>query len=449
MRSTLRLLAAVLGLPLLALVTATLTRSYATTEATQSLTHEALLAGGIGLLLSGAIWGAERLVKRHFALLWRLFAPLLWLTLATALLLVPLHAALLLHSIWAILFFVTTIRNELVLMATGFLLIGLALYLYGTVSAAFYIVWALIRSFRHQRYRPAGALATPETYPRLWELVRVIAGRLGCPPPDQIILLLESDLFVTEQPVWFGNERRTGRTMALSLSAMHLLTEAEFSAVIAHEMAHLGARDTALLHRYAPILHRSKQIYQFLAVKAQNTVFRTLGLLPAMKLLQHFHASFTRASSSESRKREYAADAASLGFVPARVIGAALVKLHAASETWGDVIHRFWNGSRPVDNGARLFAALARQAATPERIADLTGKTVAHPFDTHPSLHERLTALDLTLAAASDGIDLEPADAAIALVPDAEELEEALTEGVREWVRLTWNDQWWRYRGPR
>jgi hypothetical protein len=74
---------------------------------------------------------------------------------------------------------------------------------------------------------------------------------------------------------------------------------------------------------------------------------------------------------------------------------------------------------------------LAAASYLPDSLARLASTHTEHPTDTHPSLAARLAALSVDLDKAKPpSMQLEPEDAAIALIEAYADIEIALTEAV-------------------
>jgi heat shock protein HtpX len=246
---------------------------------------------------------------------------------------------------------------------------------------------------RRIRFEPPGPPVTPETQPELLDLVADVAGAVGHPMPDATYLEADVNAAVLET----GRLTRC-RVLILGLPLLEVLTVEQLRAVLAHEFGHYVAGDT----RVGRVTYRTRE-----------TVLRTVASLYwsddgddgwFLKLVrapfEWYARMFLRMTSAISRTQEFAADA-----LAARVAGSdaqigALRRAAACAPAfeayWDDeVVPALMRGLRPpLGEGFRTFLSTARiDAAVGELLSSALEQDAHDPYDSHPTLRQRLEAL--------------------------------------------------------
>ena len=88
--------------------------------------------------------------------------------------------------------------------------------------------------------------------PELWSKVEQVAQQMGALRPQNVVLGLDPNFFVTEADVVCISGRLSGRTLYCSLPLSRILTEHEFFAIIGHELGHFKGQDTKFSERFYP-----------------------------------------------------------------------------------------------------------------------------------------------------------------------------------------------------
>jgi Zn-dependent protease with chaperone function len=387
-------------------------------------------AGLIGVFWLGIISGAGRVARRSRTLLLRLFVPGLHVTHLVA-------VALILGSA-----IVAIAPVPLLMMSFGgegpvkiLLVLGVAAI--GALGG----VAAMVKAWRSVSQRAEasvlGKLVAEEDAPALWRVVRDVCSTAGAEPPDNLVLGLEPNFFVTEAPVRCVDGRLAGRTMFVSLPLCRILRLDEVRSVLGHELTHFVGLDTRFTREFFPVYRGTAVALQGLASTRAGGA-GSLALLPAVSLLSFFFDSFAAAERSLSRERELVADRGGARVTSADVMATALVKVHASTDAWSAAEAAMVAALREgkiYDNASILFADLVAANASPEHLVGLAERRLAHPTDSHPPLAVRLESLGTSLLeVASRALDAEPADAAIHAVDGCERLERELSDA--EQLRL-------------
>jgi heat shock protein HtpX len=283
-----------------------------------------------------------------------------------------------------------------------------ALVLAGSIAVA-------VASRRH-RFTPPGVRVTAESQPRLVALIEEEAEAAGEPPPGEIYVTFEVNAAVTEA----GRGRRV---LIVGLPLLHLVSERGLRSVIAHELGHYAGGDTRLgLWVFRTRAAIARTVERLTAGDGESWI-QALVRLP---FIWYGHA-FLRITNAISRRQEFAADACAARRAGRDVHAATLRTLHA----YGPAFDSYWAnevapilsvGRRPpVGAGFVAFtrAPVVERAATAHLERELA-EARTDPYDSHPSLAERIAAIQDCPAGAPD--DSPPAEA---LLRDGAALERA------------------------
>jgi Zn-dependent protease with chaperone function len=384
-------------------------------------------AGLLGVFWLAVISGAGRLARRSRTLLLRLFVPGLHATHLVAVALVVAAAIVAIAPV------------PLLLMAfPGGWAIKIGLVLAVVVVGALGGVLAMVKAWVSVVRRPAtpvlGKVVAEEDAPALWEVVRGVCGAVGAEPPDNLVLGLEPAFFVSEAAVRCVDRPLAGRTMFVSLPLCRILSLDEVRAALGHELAHFAGLDTRFAREFLPVYRGTAVALRGLAATRSGGA-ASLAVLPAVSLLSFFFDSFAAVERDVSRERELVADLAGARVTSAEVMAAALVKVHAFSDAWAaaeSVMAEALRGGTACENASLLFAELVASNASPERLAGLEDRALAHPTDSHPPLASRLRNLGTSLSqVAGAALRVRPEAPAIDALDGAERVEGELTRIVQ------------------
>jgi heat shock protein HtpX len=290
----------------------------------------------------------------------------------------------------------------------------LILYLSCFVAAAL-ILWSIVP--RRERFEKPGLCLTRESDPRLFDEVTRIARKLGQRVPAEVYLLPAVAAWVGERGGFMGFGRR--RIAGVGLPLLQGLSVGEFRAVLAHELGHFSRGDTKL----GPWIYRTRA-----------AIGRTLAKLPNLALFGRFASAlgavvqkpfvlygnrFLRITQALSRRQEYVADEIAAATAGKETACSALRKTF----TMDLALQMYWsNLMGPALNAGFLppYAAGLARFAEGEAVRGDLAKALswqienAHsqPHDSHPSLGERLKALE----ALSAGPELRGGPPAVTLL---------------------------------
>lgn len=271
---------------------------------------------------------------------------------------------------------------------------------------------------------------------KFFAYVTGLADRLGARRPDNIVVGLEPNFFVTSADVGLPGtaEPLKGETLYVSLPLARLLTEIELSSVIGHELGHFRGEDTAYSLKFAPVY--SGLAHSIGAVEEEDEEGASgLAKLPALVTLSYVYEAFSHSERTISRDRELRADLAGAEVSSPKALATALVKVSLYAQLWSKVrsdnVDRL-NKGKIAKNLSVTFQDTIRfdvGKATAENVFDtLLDTAISHPTDTHPTLSARLQNLEIS-PSDIDKADLHaPAHSAIELFDRATDIEEELSK---------------------
>jgi Zn-dependent protease with chaperone function len=275
-----------------------------------------------------------------------------------------------------------------------------------------------------------GASVTREEAPELWRIVDNIADRLNALRPQQIVVGLEPNFFVTEADVVCLNGNYSGRTMYCSMPLSRILTTSEFSSVIGHELGHFKGLDTKFSIGFYPI-YRGTVSSIALLHETGGEGSASIALLPAIAILSYFLECFSVAESRISRDRELAADQVGASITDAATIGTALVKIHAFSGLWNalqDAAKEALQKGKAFTNASKVYADAVAEQANIKVLDGIAETHLSHPTDSHPPLGVRLESLGITVKGVSGAaLVVSPSEPAISYIDRYEQKEEEIS----------------------
>lgn len=385
---------------------------------------------GLALLLS--IFGGKIIAGKDRRKLSAIFGPMVRVVMLLLAVSVVAQAGLLIYSIY-------TIEAAAIHRVHGGILAAIGI---GALVVSFQLLKKALGLLNSEPSRVRAKLLSRTEHPALYGLVDRVARKLGAEPPDQIVVGLEPNFFVTSSDtilIGTDNPKLTGRTLFLSLGLMRVMSEPELTAVIGHELGHFRGLDTEYSLRFAPIYARLSGALSSVSPSGEGA--SAIASLPAVATLSVCLTEFAEAERAVGRERELLADKAGAEAATATDLATALVKVSLYAECWRWLTQKhieLLSEGRYYENLAityrgfcdTVFDDLEWQAAK----VSFSEYVQPHPIDTHPPLAQRLLALGVAI----DGLDAtsgKPAEGqAISLVSNADELERGLTTLEIQWL---------------
>jgi Zn-dependent protease with chaperone function len=269
-------------------------------------------------------------------------------------------------------------------------------------------VLAVIKAIFHRPnmdFRVEGKVIGREAAPALWEELTAICNKVGTEPPDQVIVGIDDNFFVTEMPVEADGQICQGRTLYVSLSLLKQMHGAESDAVLAHEMAHFSGNDTLYSKKISPLLSRYGVYLQALY---ENAITR-----PVFYFMHCFRVLFQLSLSQQSRQREFRADRIAADMTSPRDFASALLRVIAYSQFRGDIQQALFRQEQALSAAnicAQIEQGFPDYALTFASSPDVGSLETSHPFDSHPPLSQRLDAVGIPLTTHNGPLLSTPGD---------------------------------------
>jgi hypothetical protein len=207
--------------------------------------------------------------------------------------------------------------------------------------------------------------------------------------PSEVYLLNEVNAWVTHRGgvMGFGSHR----VMGIGLPLLQALTVPELKAVIAHEFGHYHSGDVAL----GPWIYKTRSAIVRTVAGVRDTWFEHLFVWYGRLFLKVTHAV--------SRQQEFIADAMAAKLCGPDAMAGALRRTAALGPMFstyvGQEVVPVLNAGflPPLATGFDTFLQAERMVLTSADIlSEAESQAQADPFDTHPTLRERLDALAVT-----------------------------------------------------
>lgn len=314
-----------------------------------------------------------------------------------------------------------------VVAAIGFGALGASL---GLIA----VLFRLLTQGRNQRHAELAAEIREADQPRLWQRICEIAGKLGTPAPNNLIIGLNPNFYATVAPTAIPGSSTPlqGQTLYLSLPLTRLLSEEELNAIIGHELAHFRGADGRYSQRFAPVYRGLSMALQSVAEGTRG--LRSIALIPAHAILRSILELFASNEREISRDREYEADRAAIQIASPAAMANALVKVAVFARFWQKVrqenVERLQHG-RLVPHLAEIFHDTARWDVRAidrqQLLSEVAEHQVAHPFDTHPTVRDRLQAVGVEIGSLTPSELLHSEPWALNLLDAAPELDARLS----------------------
>ena len=274
---------------------------------------------------------------------------------------------------------------------------------------------------------------TKDKAPKLFDMVLKLCHEMKASTPNNIIVELGTNFFVTDANVITFDGQYDSRTLCISALLLHVLNTEELKAIIAHELAHFTGDDLVYSRRFYPVYRGTSAAINDMAnvgrSGSENSGWITLALIIPMWILRSYLEVFARIERRIGRRRELRADSMGAKVSSKSTMSSALVKVYTYGVLWGqhseEWIVEALNEGKVFSNISHLFVQVFNpEESLLKQIAQDSSSRLTHPTDTHPSLKDRLTVLGEEQLWKL-GIEGESAES---LFSDLATLEEKLTE---------------------
>jgi Zn-dependent protease with chaperone function len=258
-------------------------------------------------------------------------------------------------------------------------------------------LWVTIKALWIRVEAPVGFEVTRQQAPALFDLIDHLCQQLAAPRFHHVLVVDNLNAGVVQVPRLglFGWPRNY---LLLGLPLMKTMTEAQFTAVLAHEFGHLAHGHGRLGNWIYCQRLRWMQLVQLLE-QNNNT-----GALLFKPFFKWFVPYFSAYSFPLARANEYQADAVAVGLTSKQAMAQALT----ASEVMSRFLdERYWPGifqqiETTPQPGFLPFSNMtphSLEQMTPEDGKSWLAQALARPTDcadTHPCLSDRLQALGVS-----------------------------------------------------
>jgi len=260
--------------------------------------------------------------------------------------------------------------------------------------------------------------------PELFAELEAIARAANQPMPSEVYLVSDLNAWVSQRGGFLGIGGK--RIMGLGLPLMRVLKVPEFRAVLAHEFGHYHSGDTKL----GPWVYQThRAIGRTLHSLGGDSIWESILRFP----FKVYGKVFLRITHAISRQQEFVADALAARVAGAASLATGLLAIHRAAPAYdafwrNDYLPLLQRGFRaPLLGGFSAFtSAESVQTAMEKQVEHDLETGQADPYDTHPTLRERIEALR-----EAAHLDIPPDDRpADMLLADVESYEIGLVEAV-------------------
>lgn len=255
---------------------------------------------------------------------------------------------------------------------------------------------ALSRYRRPLKPPPALGLQAPrEEAPELYDFVHRVASELRLAQPARLLVSLDCNFSVTEGPVRVPDhiEPSAGSAIMLSLPLMHLLTEEELGAIVAHELGHL----TDPVSQSASRWHK-----QYAAIVTEMDKGGSIWRVPAKWFLRLLPTLMQWAVAAYRVESESGADATALRNASPQAAVRALLKSIIADDVLDQALSinyvRLKHGVLTENLCSEVVGLYREKAAEiqPGQIVEFVRRNYPQTFD-EPSVEQRLANFGFTL----------------------------------------------------
>ena len=306
---------------------------------------------------------------------------------------------LVLHIVLGYALFLSAVFAALLLslLAVIAALAARAIWVAGLALGSFASGIALLQSLHVVIPPPKGIPLAREDAPLLYEIVHQLAGQMEAPQIDAILLIPEANASISSRYVngLFG---QTSTTLGLGLPLLHLLSPAEFRALLHHEFAHSSGG-----HGHSGIwTTRVWESWSQLPLLDEEMGFSARLILPPV--YRWFMPKLSAYSAVLSRVHEFAADHQALTHTPDSRPDLMLIRIGLAGQFmakrfWPEI----WKDSRNLPRTPSVVFSRLPECATGVSSSDIHEwieielAQKSNPLESHPDTNTRLKAMGSTV----------------------------------------------------
>ncbi len=384
------------------------------------LTQKAsIISGVVAILLLLSFYIAAIVAGKSRTKITRIFPPLVFTSLVVLAILVLVQGAILTYSVYLFEAKLFNTTHLIIIVMVGF----------GALAGGFGLIKSSFKLASKQPLTIIGTKLDRHKQRKLFDFVENIANKLGARAPDNIVVGLEPNFYVTSGDVSLldDDSKLKGETLFMSLPLSRIITIEELTAIIGHELGHFRGNDTYYSLKFAPV-------YAGLT-HGLESMSTNIATIPAVSVLTYMIEAFHKNISTISREREFAADRAATEVAKPKALATSLLKLSLYAHAWGNlensVADRLVKG-QGTQNMSWLFSSIVKYDVSPEKIPevidDIANDSIAHPTDSHPPTIARIEKVGVNTSDIDHRELLLQKHNSIDLIEEYRVLEEKLTE---------------------
>lgn len=245
---------------------------------------------------------------------------------------------------------------------------------------------------RHEEFIQPGPRITREEQPQLFDEIGRVAEATGSPMPREVYIVAQVNAAVAHVGGWFGIGARP--IMMLGLPLIAVLRVSELRGVIAHEFGHFVGGET----RLSSVIYRTREgIGRTIETLDQSVHWMSRGIrYPFI----WYGEMYLRLTQGLSRQQELDADAMAGRIAGGTSMERGLVTIKAAALLYDTFLNSevgvvVGAGFRPplAEGFSRFLEAIGAVTTVDEAARGSARPDPSHPYDSHPSLSARLSAL--------------------------------------------------------
>lgn len=245
---------------------------------------------------------------------------------------------------------------------------------------------------RYQEFIQPGPRITREQQPQLFDEIRRVAEATGSPMPREVYIVAQVNAAVAHVGGWLGIGSRP--IMMLGLPLIAVLRVSELRGVIAHEFGHFVGGET----RLSTVIYRTREgIGRTIGTLERSVHWMSRGIrYPFI----WYGEMYLRLTQAQSRRQELDADAMAARIAGGTSMESGLVAIEAAGLVYDTYLNSevgvvVGAGFRPplAEGFSRFLEAADVVTTIHEAARSATRPDPSHPYDSHPSLGARLSAL--------------------------------------------------------
>ena len=284
--------------------------------------------------------------------------------------------------------------------------VGILLLLGLGVLVCFYAVLKGIIStiWRKPKFEPA-VLIDLDREPNLKNIITHLCGQMNTKVPKSVIIHALPTFYVQQGSLRVFNGKAKGRTLAIGLPLLYILSTNEFRAILAHEFAHFTGRDTVyssfVLPVYTGVIAATSQMQSIIESAGEdndnNSIWMSLPLLIPYYFLNTYLNIFHKKNMKLSKEREFRADDISAKTCGYNSFSNGLKKVVAVSGPFQGIyeyqIIETLKEGKVYNNYYSYFGDnIDKMASLFDESLDTALKRSKDELSSHPTLSERLSS---------------------------------------------------------